>query len=138
MGEGVMVLLAVDGATSGLTADDRHLAAALERRGARVAPIRWGGSVGSGALVVIRSTWDYIERPALFAEWLDDLESAGATVYNPVALLRWNMHKRYLVELSDRGVPTAPSRGVVARERPGPPALQGGRRRKGCSLPPAL
>src|SRR4051812_38539434 len=116
MGEGVTVLLAVDEATSGLTEDDRHLATALTRRGAHVEPIRWGSKVAPGAVVMIRSTWDYIEQPATFEQWLDHLESAGATVYNSVALLRWNMHKRYLVELAGRGVPTVPSRVVHAGE----------------------
>ena len=76
MGRAVTVLLAVDEATSGLTDDDRHFAAALERHGAQVAPLRWGRDVASDAVVVIRSTWDYIDNPTRFARWLDRLESA--------------------------------------------------------------
>ena len=106
MTRAVTVLLAVDEATSGLTDDDRHLAAALDRRGAHVAPLVWGRDVTTEAVVVIRSTWDYIERPMRFGDWLDRLEAANVTVHNSVALLRWNMHKRYLVELARRGVPT--------------------------------
>lgn len=116
MGHVRTVLLAVDEATGELTDDDRHLAAALERQGARVVPLLWGRDVGDGAVVVIRSTWDYIERPTQFSQWLDHLEAAGATVHNPIALLRWNMHKRYLVELAGRGVPTVPTRLVHASE----------------------
>jgi glutathione synthase/RimK-type ligase-like ATP-grasp enzyme len=110
------VLLAVDAATSEFTDDDRFLAAALERRGVRAAPLRWGQDVDPESVVVIRSTWDYIDRPEQFAAWLDRLEEAGAAVSNPVVLLRWNMHKRYLVELAERGVPTVPTRIVITGE----------------------
>ena len=78
MGERALVLLAVDDATRGITDDDRHFAAALERRGAVVEPLRWGSDVAMGAVIVIRSTWDYIEQPAEFAAWLDHLEAAHA------------------------------------------------------------
>jgi glutathione synthase/RimK-type ligase-like ATP-grasp enzyme len=115
--EALTVLLAVDEATRGMTDDDRHLAAALERRGAQVAPLIWGRDVASEAVVVIRSTWDYIDRPTHFARWLDRLEYAQATVHNSIALLRWNLHKRYLVELAGRGVPTVATRVVHAGEQ---------------------
>jgi glutathione synthase/RimK-type ligase-like ATP-grasp enzyme len=117
MSRAFTVLLAVDEATSGLTDDDRHFAAALERHGAQVAPLQWGRDVTNEALVVIRSTWDYIERPTDFAQWLDRLEAAHVTVHNSIPLLRWNMHKRYLVELARRGVPTVPTRIVYPGER---------------------
>jgi glutathione synthase/RimK-type ligase-like ATP-grasp enzyme len=117
MSRAVTVLLAVDEATSGLTDDDRHFAAALERHGAQVAPLRWGRDVANEAVVVIRSTWDYIERPTDFAQWLDRLEAAHATVHNSIPLLRWNIHKRYLVEWARRGVPTVPTRIVHSGER---------------------
>jgi glutathione synthase/RimK-type ligase-like ATP-grasp enzyme len=117
VGEAGLVLIAVDEATSGLTEDDRHFVTALERHGARVEPLRWGRNVASEATVVIRSTWDYIEQPTAFARWLDQLEAADVTVHNPVALMRWNMHKRYLVDLALRGVPTVPTRIVHSGER---------------------
>jgi glutathione synthase/RimK-type ligase-like ATP-grasp enzyme len=110
------VLLAVDEATHSLTDDDRHFAIALERLGARVEAVLWGQDVPAESVVVIRSTWDYIERPALFAQWLDRLEAVGATVHNAIPVLRWNMHKRYLVELAGRGVPTVPTQLVTVGE----------------------
>src|SRR6476646_8783334 len=100
MSRALTVLLAVDEATRGLTDDDRHLAAALERHGVRVAPLQWGQNVPLEAVVVIRSTWDYIDRPTHFAQWLDRLEARHVTVHNSIALVRWNMHKRYLVDLA--------------------------------------
>jgi len=78
MSRRLTVLLAVDEATSGLTEDDQHFAAALEQHGAHVAPLRWGRDVDPEAVVVIRSTWDYIDRPTVFAQWLELLEAAQA------------------------------------------------------------
>ena len=44
---------------------------------------------------MIRSTWDYVERLARFATWLDELEANDVVVHNPLPLLRWNLSKRY-------------------------------------------
>ncbi len=59
--------------------------------------------------MVIRSTWDYVERPAAFAAWLAHLDAQQAIVHNPTPLLRWNAHKRYLVDLAHRGLPVVPT-----------------------------
>src|SRR5690606_7978062 len=87
------VLLAVDAATADLTPDDRLLAAALQRRRVEVRPVRWGTEVRSDGIVVVRSTWDYVDRPDEFVAWLDHLDAQGVSVVNPTPLLRWNLHK---------------------------------------------
>jgi glutathione synthase/RimK-type ligase-like ATP-grasp enzyme len=60
-------------------------------------------------LVVIRSPWDYLERLGEFREWLDCIDGLG-TLHNPAGLVRWNLDKRYLLELEHRGVPVIPTR----------------------------
>jgi glutathione synthase/RimK-type ligase-like ATP-grasp enzyme len=102
---GTDVLLAVDASTAELTPDDALLAAAMDARGLRPRPHRWGRPVEHGAIVVIRSTWDYIQRPAVFLAWLDHLDAQQAIVHNATNVLRWNTHKRYLVDLERHGVP---------------------------------
>ena len=58
---------------------------------------------------VLRSTWDYIERFAEFSAWIDRIE--GQTrLLNPAAVVRWNTHKGYLIELAGRGIPIVPTR----------------------------
>jgi glutathione synthase/RimK-type ligase-like ATP-grasp enzyme len=59
-------------------------------------------------LAVIRSTWDYTARHRDFLAWL---HAAGAAtrVVNPPAVIEWNSHKKYLLELSDGGVPVVPT-----------------------------
>src|SRR5690349_4990103 len=95
-----------------LTEEDRALAAALERRGARVAagvwsdPSPWARDPG---LVVVRSCWDYHRRLPEFVAWLDGLHARGVVVRNPPAAIRWNARKRYLLDLAARGVDTLPT-----------------------------
>lgn len=104
------IAFATDRSTIDLTADDRVLADALGRRGVDVRPVVWGDHPTPPMPVVIRSTWDYTERAADFRRWLDRLDRDRVEVINPTSLLRWNMHKGYLLELEKREVP------VVATE----------------------
>jgi len=103
------ILLAVDASSRSFTADDAHPAWALTAASYSPVPVLWGRDVPEGATVVIRSTWDYVERPEAFAAWLDLLDARGAVVHNPTELLRWNTHKRYLLDLADAGVPIVPT-----------------------------
>jgi glutathione synthase/RimK-type ligase-like ATP-grasp enzyme len=100
--------------------EDACLAEALERRGARVERVDWADPTvdwRSFDVALIRQVWDYFERYDEFRRWLDRV--AGCThVINPVDIIRWNAHKRYLVELADAGVPTVPTRLVERRDDP--------------------
>ncbi len=91
-----------------LSADDRLLAAALERRGLRPVPALWddpGERWAAYRAVVLRSCWDYHYRAKAFERWLERLEREAARVYNRVATVRWNMRKTYLRDLEAAGVP---------------------------------
>lgn len=91
----------------GLSESDQLYADALEARGARVRVAPWNGPSApfqSADAIVMRSAWDYAESPKAFATWLDALAGAGGTVLNPPAMMRWNLDKRYLLDLADRGV----------------------------------
>lgn len=86
--------------------------AALERRGASVVGVPWQEPVarfeGFDA-IVLRSNWDYHLDPDRFVTWLDGVEHAGGAVWNPPRLVRWNVSKRYLLDLAARGVPVVPT-----------------------------
>jgi len=90
-----------------LTEDDRPLVDNFARLNLRAMPVIWDDArvewSGFDALV-LRSCWDYHLRPAEFAAWLDVLETLGVRLYNPFAVVRWNMHKEYLRELGSGGV----------------------------------
>lgn len=60
--------------------------------------------------VVVRSTWDYQSAAAEFFEVLDAIQGSSAKLANPLRVMRWNMHKRYLLELEAIGIPIVPTR----------------------------
>lgn len=57
---------------------------------------------------LVRSTWDYIHDLPAFRAWIERAASA-APLWNPAPVLLGNLHKRYLVDLAARGVPTVPT-----------------------------
>ncbi len=59
-------------------------------------------------LLLIRTTWDYVDHEAEFLAFLD---RAGrvAPVANDPAVVTWNLSKRYLQELAGKGLPVIPS-----------------------------
>ena len=87
------------------------LSAALRRRGATCRAVDWADAEVDWSgfdLVVLRSPWDYSERPREFDAWL---ERAGAQtqILNEPDLVRWNMDKRYLRQLEEAGVAVVPT-----------------------------
>ncbi|MDX1999444.1 MAG: hypothetical protein SF066_17125 [Thermoanaerobaculia bacterium] len=90
--------------------DDRPLVAALEARGAAVETVPWDAEVDwSGfAGVLLRTTWDYMDRAEPFRAWVEHVGRV-TRLENPPAVVRWNLDKRYLLELARHGVPTLPT-----------------------------
>lgn len=105
------IAFATDAEWPQLTPSDQLAQAALVGLGAEVVPVVWDASVdwAQYRAVVIRSTWDYHMRAAEFSAWLDALQAAGVPVWNPIPIIRWNMHKRYLAELEGEGIRIVPS-----------------------------
>lgn len=101
--------------------DDVLLQAALEAAGSECHIAAWDdpgvGWRGFDA-VVIRSTWNYFLRPDAFLGWLSALEALGVVVCNPAALVRWNAHKAYLIDLESRGVSIIPTEIIRRGSKP--------------------
>jgi glutathione synthase/RimK-type ligase-like ATP-grasp enzyme len=57
-------------------------------------------------LAVIRTCWDYHERPDQFVAALESHERAGLRVLNSSAVVRWNARKTYLKELGPSAIET--------------------------------
>jgi hypothetical protein len=86
--------------------DDAELVAALRRRGLQARWLSWDDPETLRAdLVILRATWDYIDRLDEFLDW----STRVAHLLNPPAVVAWNTDKRYLADLADAGVPTVPS-----------------------------
>ena len=100
-----------DGEHADLTADGRAIATELEAEGFRTEPLVWTGPVDLEEYdaVLFRTPWDYYTVPDRFRSFLDRLDAADVDVYNPVDVVRWNIHKSYLTELAAAGVETAPT-----------------------------
>jgi hypothetical protein len=61
------------------------------------------------ALVLLGSAWDYQDFPEEFLARLDALVARGIAVHNPPEVVRWNVDKRYLLDLAQRGAATVPT-----------------------------
>lgn len=98
-----------------ITADDLFLATALRSRGYDVEGIPWGESdMSAFDAVVIRSPWDYHLNPDTFTKWLDGI---AVPCFNAPAVMKWNIHKSYLLELEKRGVAIPPTELVRVDQR---------------------
>ena len=60
-------------------------------------------------LVIIKSSDKYFRKYEEFIQWTKDLETAEVNVLNPAATLRWNTHKKYLLDLQRKGVTIVPT-----------------------------
>ncbi|MCE9592902.1 MAG: hypothetical protein K8S98_01810 [Planctomycetes bacterium] len=91
--------------------DEDLLLAALAERGVSARMAAWNDPKerwSAGSATVLRSTWDYIHRLEDFLEWAERASAAGP-FWNPLEIVRGNVHKRYLLELARRGVATTPT-----------------------------
>lgn len=101
-------------AAQALDEDLPPLLAALREAGANAVPVNWDDAQADWAafdLAVLRSSWDYTARLQEFLGWAQRA-AACTTLLNPLSLLRWNIDKHYLQQLSQQGVHTVPSRFV--------------------------
>jgi hypothetical protein len=94
-----------------LDADAGLLAAALARRGVDARPVVWdddpdGFATEQADAVVLRSTWDYPAKAERFLAWT---ASVRGRLFNDAATVAWNLDKRYLRDLAQAGIPTAPT-----------------------------
>lgn len=125
-GGGATVALVSARSARDLDEDMPALERALAARGLTHAVVDWDDPQvdwSAFASAVLRSTWDYSERLDEFLGWVD--RAARQTrLLNPPALLRWNTHKGYLLELAARGVPVVPTRLLHPGQEP--PGLDAG------------
>ncbi len=87
--------------------DDAPLADALARAGVAFETLAWDDAAIDWDRfdpTLIRSTWNYARQLPAFERWIDRVAAAG-TLLNPREVVLDNLHKRYLLALSARGVP---------------------------------
>lgn len=97
---------------TGFYAYDHLCFPALARRGWEGSEVAWDLpdiDWSSFAAVVIRSTWDYQRRFDEFRKVLESIERSGTLLLNSPAIVRWNIDKRYLQEIEQKGVRIVPT-----------------------------
>jgi glutathione synthase/RimK-type ligase-like ATP-grasp enzyme len=85
--------------------DHELLVSALARAGHSTARVAWSDPEVDwlqADAVVLRTPWDWFEHREAFVGWLDRV---AERLINPASLVRWNLHKRYLLQLAARGIP---------------------------------
>lgn len=89
----------------------------LKRAGVDALPVSWDDpnfdwtSVDG---VLVRSTWDSVDRPEEYIRWARRVE-ASTTLLNPAGVIEWSLDKAYLRDLAADGLEVVPTEWV----RPG-------------------
>jgi len=90
--------------------DAAPLAAALAAAGLDAAVVAWDDPAASWSapLTVLRSAWNYPDDRDGFLQWGRRV-AATSDLWNPLPVISWNSHKRYLLDLAAAGVPVTPT-----------------------------
>jgi glutathione synthase/RimK-type ligase-like ATP-grasp enzyme len=84
---------------------------ALRSRGLQADTLAWddaGARPGDFDLCVMRSCWNYYLDPDAFLAFVARV-TRDSRLLNSEAVVRWNIHKSYLVRLREAGVPVIPT-----------------------------
>lgn len=99
--------------------DAAPLLEATRAAGLDVAPLAWDDPDADWSvprLTLLRSTWNYPQHAEAFLNWAVRVASSSA-LWNPLPVVRWNVHKGYLLDLERAGVPVAPTELVRRGDR---------------------
>jgi glutathione synthase/RimK-type ligase-like ATP-grasp enzyme len=91
--------------------DQAPLLAGLRAAGLRAEVLAWDdptADFSSARLTLLRATWNYAQQPERFADWLARTAEVTA-LWNPWPVVRWNLHKGYLLDLAHAGVRVTPT-----------------------------
>jgi len=95
--------------TMELSAGDEHLISILEND-FNIDIIPWESDLDWSLydLVLVRTTWDYMEKYHHFLEVLEKI-STQTKLINSIKTIKWNINKKYLLELKELGFPIIPT-----------------------------
>lgn len=110
---------------SGFVCYDELLLEPMQRYGWHVQTVSWLDQQvdwNTFDTVIIRSCWDYQDKPEQFLAVLASIEQSSARLENPLEVVHWNLKKHYLRDLQSKGIPTVPTvwlDGLAAEQIPG-------------------
>lgn len=114
------IALATAIASFSLDEDLAPLQAACADAGIEATPLAWDDPTVSWSrfdAVLLRSTWDYMDRRKEFLAWCARID-AIVPLWNAPDVVRWNTDKRYLADLARAGVPVIPSHFLAPGDDP--------------------
>lgn len=94
----------------GFVVDDNLLVKKLTDEGHQITTLSWTAETDWSQFdcAIIRTTWDYMERPEEFFAKLE-LISSQTKLYNDLHTVKWNIHKSYLQTFEKKGVSIVPT-----------------------------
>ncbi|HRI02344.1 MAG TPA: hypothetical protein PLL77_01265 [Pyrinomonadaceae bacterium] len=96
----------------GYVADDELAVEPLAQLGFKVDTISWRDTTvdwNDYEAVVIRTPWDYQRSPDEFLNVLKTIDNSSARLENSLDIVRWNLDKRYLIDMERRGCRIVPT-----------------------------
>lgn len=97
---------------SGYVSDDQLAIGPLADLGWQVDSVSWRSTEtdwNKYDIVVIRTTWDYHQAPGEFVKALRTIDRSTAGLENSLSLVEWNIDKRYLIDIAERGCEIVPT-----------------------------
>jgi len=90
--------------------DDRFFHQVLDGASIEWTSVAWDSDTDWSTFdgVLIRTTWDYVDRREAFLQRLKEIASE-TILCNPIDIVEWNLQKTYLRDLEDSGIPIAPT-----------------------------
>lgn len=91
--------------------DEALTLAALQDAGLCAGTLAWddpAADFSAARMTILRATWNYPQNPERFLAWLEQTAVVSA-LWNPLAVVRWSLHKSYLLDLARAGVPVVPT-----------------------------
>lgn len=58
--------------------------------------------------LLVKSPWDYFNKPLAFSAWLHKMETEGIVMFNSATTIRWNANKLYMQDIAAAGYPVVP------------------------------
>ncbi|MCL9685715.1 ATP-grasp domain-containing protein [Legionella maioricensis] len=101
----------IDSYIKNILIEDELLTSALEHKGFKVTRTYWDNDSFDWTktrFALFRATWDYFHRFAEFQLWLKK-RAQQIEFINPYSVIQWNMNKKYLSTLLQRGVNIPPT-----------------------------
>ncbi len=67
----------------------------------------------SAEVTLLRTPWDYFYRPQEFLSWARRVDKVTKLI-NPLEIIEWNIHKKYLLDLEKSQVPIVPTKIILS------------------------